>query len=72
MADPERMDEMDKLVERFGVVQARYEELGGYALEGRAREILAGLGFSEEMMDGRRGRAVRRLEDARGAGAASC
>jgi ATPase subunit of ABC transporter with duplicated ATPase domains len=52
MADPERMDELDKLVERFGVVQARYEELGGYALEGRAREILAGLGFSEEMMDG--------------------
>ena len=52
MADPERMDEIDKLVERFGVVQGRYEELGGYALEGRAREILAGLGFSEEMMDG--------------------
>jgi ATPase subunit of ABC transporter with duplicated ATPase domains len=46
------MDEMDKLIERFGVVQGRYEELGGYALEGRAREILAGLGFSEEMMDG--------------------
>jgi len=52
MADPDRMDEMDKLIERFGVVQGRYEELGGYALEGRAREILAGLGFSEEMMDG--------------------
>ncbi len=52
MADPERLDEIDKLVERFGVVQGRYEELGGYALEGRAREILAGLGFSEEMMDG--------------------
>jgi ATPase subunit of ABC transporter with duplicated ATPase domains len=33
-------------------VQARFEELGGYALEGRAREILAGLGFSPEMMDG--------------------
>jgi ATPase subunit of ABC transporter with duplicated ATPase domains len=52
MADPERMDEMDKLIERFGVVQARYEELGGYALEGRAREILSGLGFSQDMMDG--------------------
>ncbi|MBN1206297.1 MAG: ABC-F family ATP-binding cassette domain-containing protein [Myxococcaceae bacterium] len=52
MADPERMDELDKLIERFGVVQGRYEELGGYALEGRAREILAGLGFTQEMMDG--------------------
>jgi ATPase subunit of ABC transporter with duplicated ATPase domains len=52
MADPERMDEIEKLIERFGVVQAHYEELGGYALEGRAREILAGLGFSQEMMDG--------------------
>src|SRR4051812_14925813 len=52
LADPERADEMDKLVERFGDVQARFDELGGYALEGKAREILAGLGFSEEMMDG--------------------
>ena len=33
-------------------MQARFEELGGYALEGRAREVLAGLGFSQEMMDG--------------------
>jgi ATPase subunit of ABC transporter with duplicated ATPase domains len=52
LADPDRADEMDKLVERFGEVQSRFEELGGYALEGRAREILAGLGFSQEMMDG--------------------
>ena len=52
MADPDRADEMDELVERYGEVQARFEELDGYALDGRAREILAGLGFSEEMMDG--------------------
>ncbi|EYF02826.1 ABC-F family ATP-binding cassette domain-containing protein [Chondromyces apiculatus] len=52
LADPERMDEMDTLVERFGHVQARYEELGGYALDARAREILAGLGFAQEVMDG--------------------
>jgi ATPase subunit of ABC transporter with duplicated ATPase domains len=52
LADPERADEMDDLVERFGLVQARFDELGGYALEARAREILAGLGFSTEMMDG--------------------
>ncbi|WP_424814073.1 ABC-F family ATP-binding cassette domain-containing protein [Roseococcus sp. YIM B11640] len=52
LADPERMDEMESLIERFGEVQARFEDLGGYALEGRAREVLAGLGFSQEMMDG--------------------
>ena len=40
------------IVERYGEVQARFEELDGYALEGRAREVLAGLGFSQEMMDG--------------------
>jgi ATPase subunit of ABC transporter with duplicated ATPase domains len=52
LADPDRADELDALVERFGHVQARFDELGGYALEARAREILAGLGFSQEMMDG--------------------
>src|SRR6185295_1504649 len=52
LADPARADEMEKLVDRFGHVQARYDELGGYALEGKAREILAGLGFSEAMSDG--------------------
>ncbi len=52
MADPEQADDLDRLVERFGEVQARFEELGGYALESRAREVLAGLGFSEAMMDG--------------------
>ena len=52
MADPARVDEMDDIIARYGEVQARFEELGGYALEGRAREALAGLGFSQEMMDG--------------------
>jgi ATPase subunit of ABC transporter with duplicated ATPase domains len=52
MADPERMDELDSLIERFGHVQARFEELGGYALEARAREILDGLGFTPAMQDG--------------------
>jgi ATPase subunit of ABC transporter with duplicated ATPase domains len=52
LADPERAGEMDKVLERFGEVQARFDELGGYALEARAREILAGLGFSQEMQDG--------------------
>jgi ATPase subunit of ABC transporter with duplicated ATPase domains len=52
MGDPDRADEMERLVERYGEVQARFEELDGYALEGRAREVLAGLSFSQEMMDG--------------------
>ncbi|SMC71035.1 ABC-F family ATP-binding cassette domain-containing protein [Rhizobium sp. RU36D] len=52
MVDPDRMDEMDAIIERYGEVQARYEELDGYGLEGRAREVLAGLSFSQEMMDG--------------------
>jgi ATPase subunit of ABC transporter with duplicated ATPase domains len=51
-ADPDQADAMDELIQRYGEVQGRFEELGGYALEGRAREVLAGLGFSEEMMDG--------------------
>jgi ATPase subunit of ABC transporter with duplicated ATPase domains len=52
MADPERAGDMDDIIARYGEVQGRFEELDGYALEGRAREALAGLGFSEEMMDG--------------------
>jgi ATPase subunit of ABC transporter with duplicated ATPase domains len=52
MADPHRADEMEDIVARYGEVQARFEELDGYALDGRAREVLAGLGFDEEMMDG--------------------
>jgi len=51
MGDPDRADEMDAIVERYGEVQARFEELGGYELEGRAREVLAGLSFSQEMME---------------------
>jgi len=52
MGDPDRADEMETLIERYGEIQGRFEELDGYALEGRAREVLAGLGFSQEMMDG--------------------
>ncbi|WP_430911602.1 ribosomal protection-like ABC-F family protein [Methylobacterium sp. sgz302541] len=52
LADPDRLDEMEALIERYGEVQARFEELGGYALEGKAYEVLAGLSFSQEMMDG--------------------
>ncbi|MEB2314149.1 MAG: ABC-F family ATP-binding cassette domain-containing protein [Sorangiineae bacterium] len=51
MGDPARADQLDALIERFGVVQARFDELGGYALEARAREILAGLGFAEHVVE---------------------
>ena len=51
LADPGKADQMESLLERFGDVQARFEDLGGYGLEARAREILAGLGFSQERMD---------------------
>ncbi|UJQ93403.1 ABC-F family ATP-binding cassette domain-containing protein [Mariluticola halotolerans] len=52
MGDPDRADEMDAIIERYGEVQAKFEELDGYALDSRAREVLSGLGFSDEMMDG--------------------
>src|SRR5947199_8424569 len=52
MADPQRADDMEEIIERYGEVQHRFEELDGYALEGRAREVLAGLSFSQQMMDG--------------------
>jgi ATPase subunit of ABC transporter with duplicated ATPase domains len=52
MTDPERADEMEAILERYGEVQGRFEELDGYALDARAREVLSGLGFSQEMMDG--------------------
>jgi ATPase subunit of ABC transporter with duplicated ATPase domains len=51
MVDPGRAGDLDGIVARYGEVQARYEELDGYSLEGRAREVLAGLSFSPEMMD---------------------
>jgi len=51
LADPERADELETILEHYGDVQARFYELGGYALESKAREILAGLGFSTTVMD---------------------
>src|ERR1700743_3119009 len=41
MADPEQADRMDEILTRYGEVH-----------DGRAREALSGLGFSQEMMDG--------------------
>jgi ATPase subunit of ABC transporter with duplicated ATPase domains len=52
MVDPDQADDMDVLVERYGEVQGRFQALDGYALEARAREVLAGLSFSQARMDG--------------------
>ena len=52
LEDPERFDEMDQILERFGEVQEEYEHLGGYQIEAQAREVLAGLGFSDSQIDG--------------------
>ncbi|MDQ3370246.1 MAG: ATP-binding cassette domain-containing protein [Myxococcota bacterium] len=43
-------DDLDEVVTRFGEVQARYQDLGGYELEARAQSILHGLGFGDEVM----------------------
>ncbi|MEO8677647.1 MAG: ABC-F family ATP-binding cassette domain-containing protein [Vicinamibacterales bacterium] len=52
MADPARAGEMDKILARFGEVQEEYDHLGGYALESQAREVLHGLGFDDDRIDG--------------------
>ncbi len=51
LGDPARQDEMEALLEELGEAQARFEQLGGYAVEARARSILAGLGFADATMD---------------------
>src|SRR5687768_11678840 len=52
MSDPDRAGDLDRILARFGEVQEEYEHLGGYALENRTREILLGLGFDDERIDG--------------------
>ena len=52
MSDPDRADEMDRILHRFGEVQDEYQHLGGYELEARAREVLHGLGFEDDRIDG--------------------
>ena len=52
MADPDRADDMDRILARFGEVQEEYDHLGGYGLEADAREVLHGLGFDDDRIDG--------------------
>ena len=52
LSDPGRADEMETILERFGEVQHEYQQRGGYELEAKAREVLEGLGFEGEAIDG--------------------
>ncbi len=52
MSDPAQANEMDRILARFGEVQEEYEHLGGYTLEAQAREVLHGLGFEDDQIDG--------------------
>jgi ATPase subunit of ABC transporter with duplicated ATPase domains len=52
LEDPARADEMDTILARFGDVQEEYEHLGGYTLEAQAREVLHGLAFEDDQIDG--------------------
>src|SRR5258708_24618112 len=52
MDDPEQAGDMDSILARFGEVQEEYEHLDGYALEAQAREVLHGLGFLDDQIDG--------------------
>ena len=52
MSDPAQADGMDRIIARFGEVQEEYEHSGGYGLEAQAREVLGGLGFDDERIDG--------------------
>src|ERR671912_2715655 len=52
MADPARAGDIDRILARFGEVQEEYDHLGGYGLESQAREVLHGLGFEDDRIDG--------------------
>src|SRR5215470_1338807 len=52
MGDPAQADRMDDILERYGKVQEEYDHLGGYAIEAKAREVLHGLGFDDERIEG--------------------
>ena len=45
-------EDMDRILARFGEAQEEYEHLDGYALEAQAREVLHGLGFQDDQIDG--------------------
>ncbi len=52
MASRDHAGAMEEVLARYGNMQHRYESLGGYALESQAREVLHGLGFEDDQIDG--------------------
>jgi len=52
MEDPAQADDLDRILARYGEAQEEYDHLGGYALEAQAREVLHGLGFADDQIDG--------------------
>ncbi len=52
MEDPSQAEDLDRILAQFGEVQEEYEHLGGYTLEAQAREVLHGLGFMDDQIDG--------------------
>jgi ATPase subunit of ABC transporter with duplicated ATPase domains len=52
LEDPARAGDMDRILAEFGEVQEEYEHLGGYTLEAQAREVLHGLVFADDQIDG--------------------
>ena len=50
MADPDNLEKLDQLMARYAGKQNEYQSLEGYDIEARAKECLAGLGFTPERM----------------------
>jgi ATP-binding cassette subfamily F protein 3 len=48
LAEPMDEEEMTKILEEYGELQAEFERRGGYSLETRAAEILTGLGIGPD------------------------
>jgi len=50
MAEETTPDELAELMDEYGRLQHRFEQLGGWSLETEAKRIMAGLGFAEADM----------------------
>ncbi|MBI3542166.1 MAG: ABC-F family ATP-binding cassette domain-containing protein [Deltaproteobacteria bacterium] len=51
LQEPMGDDEMARVLEKYGEAQLQFEQLGGYDVETRAKEILGGLGFHKNEFD---------------------